>query len=95
MCTSPPFSFAHFIGNFFGKSAGCISSDLPSTDMAFMKEKVGCCENVEVWVLYARRGARSFLSLDRVRTGGVQGNQIHSSTLRTLGIQKMYMGTLG
>ena len=35
------------------------------------------------------------LTKTRVRTGGVQGDQIHSSTLRTLGIQKMNKGTLG
>ena len=39
--------------------------------------------------------SRSFLSLNGIRTGGVQRNQIHISTLQTLGIQKMYMGTLG
>ena len=35
------------------------------------------------------------LSTDRVRTPVSKGNQIHSSTLWTLGIQKMHMGTLG
>ena len=39
--------------------------------------------------------ARSVLAKSRVRTGGSQGNQIHSIILWTLGILKMYMGTLG
>ena len=39
--------------------------------------------------------ARHILTSAGLRTRGAQGNQIHSSTLWTLGIQKMYMGTLG
>ena len=31
----------------------------------------------------------------RVRTDGVQGNPIHSSSLGNMGIRKMYMGTQG
>ena len=39
--------------------------------------------------------ATACLNKSRIRTGGAQGNQIHSSTLWTLGFLKMYMGTLG
>ena len=39
--------------------------------------------------------ARSLLTKIRVRTGVSLGNQIHSVNLWTLGIPKMYMGTLG
>ena len=39
--------------------------------------------------------ARRLLTSVRVRTRGAQGNQICSITPWTLGIQKMYMGTLG
>ena len=42
-----------------------------------------------------REDTRSILTSARVRTGGVQRNQIHSSVLWTLGIPKMYLGTLG
>ena len=38
---------------------------------------------------------RSVLTFLSVRTGGVQGNQIHSSNIWTLGIPKMYMRPLG
>ena len=38
---------------------------------------------------------RSVLTKFRVRTGMSKGNQIDSSNLWTLGIPKMYMGTLG
>ena len=38
--------------------------------------------------------SRSPLTSVRGRTDGVQGNQIHSSNLWTLGILKMYMGAL-
>ena len=46
------------------------------------------------WVI-GRGRSRSVLTKSRVRTGGSQGNQIHSVILWTLGIPKMYMGTLG
>ena len=36
-----------------------------------------------------------FLTKFRLRIGGPQGNQIHSGILCTLGIPKMYLGTLG
>ena len=38
---------------------------------------------------------RLLLTKSRVRTAGVKRNQIHSSTLWTLGIPKMCMGALG
>ena len=39
--------------------------------------------------------ARNVLTKFRVRAGGAKGNQVHSVTVWTLGIPKMYMGTLG
>ena len=45
-------------------------------------------------IIYVTKGTRHLLTKSRVRTGVAKGNQIHSSTLETLGIQKMYKGTI-
>ena len=39
--------------------------------------------------------ARHVLTKFRVRASGAKGNQVYSVTVWTLGIPKMYMGTLG
>ena len=39
-------------------------------------------------------GLRNVLTKTMVSTGGVKGNLLHGNTIWTLGIQKMYVGTL-
>ena len=39
--------------------------------------------------------SRHVLTKFRVRAGGAKGNHVHSVNVLTLGIPKMYMGTLG